>query len=63
MDEDTIEALYEDGTVAKEIEHLLIMRLHRLNTIEEVESVKARISLMMCEMYYVGKEREEKRDK
>lgn len=61
MDEDTIEALYEDGTVAKEIEHLLIMRLHRLNTIEEVESVKARISLMMCELYYDGKAREEKK--
>lgn len=59
--EDAVEALYEDGTVAKEIEHLLIMRLHRLNTIEEVESVKARISLMMCEMFYVGKDREEKK--
>lgn len=63
MDEDTIEELYEDGTVAKEIEHLLIMRLHRLNTVQEVEDLKARISLIMCKMYYVGKKREKKEEK
>jgi len=53
------EELYMDGTIAKEIEHLLVMRLHHLNTILEIELLKQKIHQMMMDNYNYGKARNE----
>lgn len=50
--------LYTDGTIAKEIEHMLVMRLHPLNTIQEVDTLKSRIHHMMMDTYSKGQERD-----
>ena len=56
-DTDTNANLYMDGSIAKEIEHLLIMRLHEKNTIEEVELLKSRIHQMMMDTYNIAQAR------
>jgi hypothetical protein len=52
---DIIETMYLDGTVATEIEHLLVMRLHQNNTIQDVEKLKEKILHLMEDAYYSAK--------
>lgn len=54
---DAVAAMYMDGTLALEIEHLLVMRLNDFNTIKEIELLKQEILSLMQEMYSVGQER------
>ena len=49
---------YMDGTIAREIEHMLVMRLHSLNTIAEIELLKGKIHKMMMDVYNRGQARE-----
>lgn len=56
MDEhdEPIARQFEDGTVAREIEHMLCMYLHDLNTIGEAESLKGRIEHLIHSAYLTG---------
>jgi len=56
MDEhnDPIAKQFADGTVAREIEHMLCMHLHELNTIGEAEELKGRIEQLMHSAYLTG---------
>ena len=56
MDFDVNANLYMDGTIALEIEHLLLMRLHGLNTVDDVEALKNKIHQLMMDMYNKGQE-------
>lgn len=51
--------MYDDGRLEKEIEHLLVTRLHILNTVGEVETLKEKIFTLMLEMYKQGLFRDE----
>jgi len=57
---DTNAERYMDGTLYKEIEHLLMSRLHEQNTIVEVTSLVDCFHRMMNDMYCRGQAREEK---
>ena len=58
MDEnDSSERDYTNGVVALEIEHLLAIRLHPLNTLKELESLKERIHGIMSETFSDGRAR------
>lgn len=57
----TIATMYMDGTLALEIEHLLVMRLNDFNTIKEIELLKQEILSLMQEMYSVGQGRKDER--
>lgn len=57
--EDAVGQMYDDGRLAKEIEHLLVTRLHTLNTVGEVETLKDKIFTLMLEMYKQGFFRDE----
>lgn len=48
---------YIDGTIALEIERLLVSRLHNLNTIEEIETLKLHFHQEMMAVYSIGQER------
>lgn len=54
MGEETVGHMYDDGRLAKEIEHLLVTRLHTLNTVGEIETLKEKIYILMLEMYKQG---------
>lgn len=54
--------MYTNGSVAREIEHLLVMRLHGSNTVREIESLKERIHTMMENAYRLGEARETSAD-
>ena len=57
MNESSVE-MYTDGSVAREIEHLLVMRLHNSNTIQEIEVLKDKIHRIMENAYRLGEARE-----
>ena len=57
IDTDAISEMYMDGRLAKEIEHILVLRLHTLNTIEEIEWLKSRIHGLMENTYNKGLDR------
>lgn len=57
VNNDPASELYMDGTIAQEVEHLLVMRLHPLNTIQEIETLKYRIHQMMQQFYEKGQDR------
>ena len=58
MEEHSRESYYNDGTVACEIEHLLVMRLHELNTVFEIETLKHEIHALMVATFVAGESRE-----
>lgn len=59
MDEhDPIAQQFSDGTVAREIEHMLCMYLHGLNTINEIEELKDRIGQLIHSTYLTGVSRQ-----
>jgi len=52
MDKDKVIAQgYMDGTFATEIEHFLFLRLHPLNTVEEIEVLKEFIHKQMMNLF------------
>ena len=60
MDQDEVIAQgYMDGTFAAEIEHFLFLRLHPLNTIEEIEALKELIYKQMMDMFNLAQARGE----
>ena len=58
MDESSVK-MYMNGRVAREIEHLLVMRLHGSNTIREIEALKEDIHSLMENAYRLGEARAE----
>ena len=55
--EDSNAELYMNGIIANEIEHLLVMRLHDKNTINEIEELKYKIHDLMMSAYNKAQER------
>ena len=51
---------YMDGSLAKDIEHMLFCNLHWLNTIGETEEVKHRIHNLMLDLFNKGQDRNKK---
>lgn len=61
MDEDALlESRYENGDVAKNIEHLLMMTAHSKTTVEEIEQMKHDIHAIIygCFMKVKAKSKE-----
>ncbi len=56
--EEYADNMYTDGTLACEIEHFLVMWLHELNTVGEIEQLKERIHQMMTDTFGNGEGRE-----
>ncbi len=50
--------MFMDGTNAKEIEHLLMMKMHPLNTVKEIRQLQEKIHTLMMDMYNRGQARE-----
>lgn len=49
---------YTNGDLARKIEHLLMMCLHGLNTVNEIETLKSHIHSMMTDTYNKGQVRD-----